>query len=65
MAICQQEESLRDTLQDLREDAALLRLALMGAEASMDRLTLDCLLRLSDYLNQHVDDLRSLCRVYL
>ena len=55
-------ECLQETLQDLREDAALLRLALLGARVSIDRLTLDCLLRLSDYLNQHVDDLRVLCR---
>ena len=62
MANFEQEENLREALQDLREDAALLRLALLGARVSIDRLTLDCLLRLSDYLNQHVDDLRVLCR---
>ena len=61
MADFEQEENLREALQDLREDAALLRLALMGARVSIDSLTLDCLLRLSDYLNQHVDDLRVLC----
>ena len=61
MANFEQEENLREALQDLREDAALLRLALLGARVSIDRLTLDCLLRLSDYLNQHVDDLRVLC----
>ncbi|MGN0985311.1 MAG: hypothetical protein ACI4OU_02355 [Candidatus Enterenecus sp.] len=57
----EEEEGLRAAFQDLREDAALLRLALLGARVSTDRLTLDCLLRLSDYLDQHVDDLRVSC----
>ena len=54
-------ECLRETLQDLREDAMLLVLALNGVRSSVDSLTLDCLLRLNDYLNQHMDDLRFLC----
>ena len=55
-------ECLEETLQDLREDVALLQLALLGAQVSIDELTLRCLLRLSDYLKQHVDDIRALCR---
>jgi len=55
-------ECIEETLQDLREDVALLQLALLGAQAAIDRLTLHCLLRLSDYLKQHVDDICTLCR---
>ena len=55
-------ECLEETLQDLREDVALLQLALLGAQVSIDELTLRCLLRLSDYLKQHVDDICALCR---
>ena len=54
-------ECIQETLQDLQEDAALLRLALLGIAHSTDKLTLACLLRLSDYLNQHVNDIRILC----
>lgn len=61
MTALEHDERLREALQGLREDAALLRLALMGAEVSIDSLTLECLLRLTDYLDQHVDDLRVLC----
>lgn len=53
------QEDIRETLQDLREDVALLQLALMGAEVSIDRLTFSCLLRLTDYLKQHVGDMES------
>lgn len=56
-------ECLREALEDLEEDVALLQLALLGAQASIDRLTLACLLRLSDYLKQHVEDVEVLCRV--
>ena len=55
------DECVRETLQDLREDAALLHLALMGAQVSIDELTWTCLLRLSDYLDQHVKDICALC----
>ena len=61
MTALEHDERLREALQGLPEDAALLRLALMGAEVSIDSLTLECLLRLTDYLDQHVDDLRVLC----
>ena len=54
-------ECVQETLQDLREDVALIQLALWGAHASIDKLTLSCLLRLSDYLKQHVEDLVVLC----
>ena len=57
----EQSEEIQETLQDLREDVALLQLALLGAQAAIDRLTLSCLLRLSDYLKQHVRDLEVLC----
>ncbi len=52
---------MQETLQDLREDAALLQLTLLGAQASIDKLTLNCLLRLTDYLKQHVEDMNTLC----
>ena len=53
-------ECLQETLQDLREDAALLNLALLGARVSIDDLTLACLLRLTDYLDQHIKDIWAL-----
>ena len=55
------DECLREALQELQEDAALLRLTLLGAQAPADALTLSCLLRLSNYLDQHVGDIRVLC----
>ena len=58
-------ECLRETLQELREDTMLIALSLLGAQVSIDKLTLDCLLRLTDYLNQHVNDVCVLCRRYL
>lgn len=54
-------ECVQETLQELREDTALLHLVLMGAQASVDELTWTCLLRLTDYLKQHVDDICILC----
>lgn len=61
MTALEHHECLRETLQELQEDAALMRMALLGGQAAMDRLTFSCLLRLSDYLRQHVDDIRVLC----
>lgn len=55
-------ECLEETLQELREDAMLLNLALLGAQVSIDELTHDCLLRLTDYLQQHVNDICALCK---
>lgn len=55
-------DCLRESLQDLQEDAQLLRLAILAAQDSMDALTHACLLRLCDYLAQHVSDVRLLCR---
>lgn len=55
---------LQETLQELQEDARLLRLALLGTQAFADKLTQDCLLRLSDYLDQHINDVCVLCRKY-
>ena len=45
-------EALRETLQELREDAMLIGLALLGTQGAVDKLTRDCLLRLADYLNR-------------
>ena len=56
-------ECLQESLNDLREDARLLQIALRGVRAPADELTMNCLLRLTDYLNQHVDDVCALCRV--
>lgn len=50
-------ECLEETLQELREDAMLLELTLLGAQCSIDCLTLSCLQRLTDYLQQHVNDI--------
>jgi len=61
MTVFEQKECIQEVLQDLQEDAALLRLAVLGMARSTDKLTLSCLLRLSDYLNQHVNDIRVLC----
>ena len=55
-------ECLKETLQELREDAMLLDMALLGCQVSIDKLTLDCLLRLTDYLQQHVNDICTLCK---
>lgn len=55
-------ECLEETLQELREDAMLLELTLLGAQCSIDCLTLNCLQRLTDYLQQHVNDICVLCR---
>lgn len=54
-------ECLEETLQELREDATLIELTLMGAQRAMDSLTLSCLQRLTDYLQQHVNDICVLC----
>lgn len=48
---------LGEALEDLREDALLLRLAVRGTEG-VDPLTFRCMARLCDYLDQHVEDLR-------
>ena len=54
-------ECVQETLRDLQEDAALLRLSILGSEGSIDGLTRTCLLRLTDYLTQHVNDICVLC----
>lgn len=56
----EQFEQMEEAFQDLREDVALLQLVLLGAQAAIDRLTLSCLLRLSDYIKQHLQDVRML-----
>ena len=48
-------EALEEGLRALQEDVALLQLALLGAEVSIDGLILRCLLRLSDGLKHHLD----------
>ena len=55
------DKCILETLQDLREDASLLRLCILGLQDSVDELTRVCLLRLTDYLNQHVNDICVLC----
>ena len=55
-------ECIQEALQDLQEDAALLRLSVLGAQGFMDELTRTCLLRLTDYLKQHVNDICVLCK---
>ena len=57
-----QSECLQETLQELQEDARLIHLSLLGAQTSVDKLTLDCLLRLTDYLSQHINDVCVLCK---
>ena len=58
----QNSDCIQEALQDLQEDIALLQLALLGAQASVDKVTLNCLLRLSDYLKQHIEDMATLCK---
>ena len=48
---------MMEALQDLREDAVMLHAVLCNAKAPVDQVTLACLLRLSDYLNQHIQDM--------
>lgn len=55
-------ECLAEVLEALREDTRMLFLMLHGVQPTADRLTLDCLRRLSDYLNQHVNDVSVLCK---
>ena len=62
MVELEHSESLEETLQDLKEDAELIRIVLLGAQGSTDALTLRCILRLSDYLTQHGDDLNMLLK---
>lgn len=62
MADSVRSECIQETLRDLREDTALLRLTVLGTRGHMDRLTRDCLIRLIDYLGQHVNDICVLCR---
>ena len=54
-------ECIQETLQDLQEDAALLRLSILSTKNAVDDLTRTCLLRLIDYLNQHIHDICVLC----
>lgn len=45
-----------ETLTELRKDAQMLRLMLFGFEVDVDELRLQCLFRMSDYLDQHIKD---------
>ena len=54
-------ECIKEVLQDLQEDTALLHLVISGIQPSLDHLTHTCLLRLMDYLKQHVNDICVLC----
>lgn len=55
-------KSLEDALEDLQEDAELIRIVLLGAGDAVDELTLRCMLRLSDYLKQHINDVEMLLK---
>ena len=57
----EQDEDLKETLLELRQDAAMFRLMLFGLEISLGELSLQCLFRISDYLDQHIDDVCTLC----
>lgn len=61
MTIFDRNECIKEVLQDLQEDTLLLRLSILGLQGSVDELTSVCLLRLTDYLNQHVNDICVLC----
>ena len=49
-----------DAIETLREDAALLELALMSAEVAVIPFTFPCLLRLTERLQQHIEDMAAL-----
>lgn len=59
-----QQEALQNALEALEEDAALLRLAFMGAQIEVGKLTLRCFLRLADALEGHVRQTAILCREF-
>jgi len=61
----ERREELERTWENLFQILHILRLTLQGAEIEIDDLTLNCLLRLTDYLDQHTADLRNLYRPYL
>ena len=54
-------EELEETLTDLRQDAQILRMMLFALEISLEDLPLQCLFRISDYLDQHISDVCTLC----
>ena len=51
---------LQEAVQALREDSALLELALLGAQAAIDPTTLSCLLRVSDFIRDHIREMSAL-----
>ena len=57
----QRQQELSDTLEELRQDLLMLRLMLRGLEGRCDDLSLQCLTRIGDYLDQHIGDVRVLC----
>lgn len=57
----ERREELATTLDDLQQDVLMLRLMLRGLDGSADPLALQCLLRVSDYLDQHIWDVCALC----
>lgn len=54
--------SLQEALYDLKQDANLLQLAIRGSAPDINALTFECLLRLMDYLQQHINDICFLCQ---
>lgn len=55
-------EELYTVLTELRQDAQMFRLMLFGLEIDMDELRLQCLFRVSDYLDQHIEAVCHICK---
>ena len=55
--VLDRQTCLQETLHDLMQDARLLQLTIRGSDSTIEPLTAECLLRLTDYLQQHVNDL--------
>jgi hypothetical protein len=56
----EQQEELSTTLEILREDILMLRLMLFGLDEDRADPALSCLIRMSDYLNQHIQEVCTL-----
>lgn len=54
-------EELYQSLSNLRQNAQMFRMMLFGLETCLDELPLQCLFRMSDYLDQRVDEVCALC----
>ena len=58
----ERQAALQEALRDAEEDLFLLRCALRCLMEGEERGDLGGLWRLSDYLHQHMGDIRRLCR---